>query len=295
MHVAGVVIFRPDRRLLEKCLSGLRNAPRIFVFANGPVDDDVIALLSGFPQCDVKHASQNLGLAAGLNDVIRRAQASGAATITVFDQDSSPDPDMLADLARIWRECQGTGKRIAAVGPRLVPPDGENFRRIVYRRRGQVAAGLTEVDYLPTSGTSLSLDAWQQVGPFREDFFIDAVDIEWCYRARAHDFCCAMAEHLSMVHRWGVPSDDDRRTNVQIVRQPLLRAFYYLRNTTHCLRLPHLTRGWKLRQSGRIAFQVGALLVSNGMSRRAVRVARLALVNGWRGRLGPAPAELLSD
>lgn len=54
-----------------------------------------------------------------------------------------------------------------------------------------------------TSGSLLPLTAYERVGPFREDFFIDAIDYVFCMRARAKGFRVVKVCRLGMTHCLG--------------------------------------------------------------------------------------------
>ena len=58
-----------------------------------------------------------------------------------------------------------------------------------------------------TSGSLLSLPAYKVIGAFREEFFIDCVDLEYCLRARAHGFRVIMACKPLMEHSIGCLSE----------------------------------------------------------------------------------------
>ena len=76
--------------------------------------------------------------------------------------------------------------------------------------------------------------------------FIGGIDVEWCYRAWAKGWACAVADDITMEHRWG---EDDRGDKVgsQFLRQSPDRLYYYLRNAADGLRLSHMPVRWKRR------------------------------------------------
>ncbi|MGH9163756.1 MAG: hypothetical protein ACRD2X_27715 [Vicinamibacteraceae bacterium] len=65
------------------------------------------------------------------------------------------------------------------------------------------SAPLRRVQTVITSGTLLSTEAYRRVGPFREDFFIDYVDLEYCLRLAKHRYRVAISRDVLMTHTVG--------------------------------------------------------------------------------------------
>jgi rhamnosyltransferase len=89
-----------------------------------------------------------------------------------------------------------------------------------------------------TSGTLASLSALEQIGPFRDSFFIDHVDTEYCLRARSHGFIVVKASKPAMVHSIGAVSTHEIGwMKVQTTNHSALRRYYSTRNLIFVSRL----------------------------------------------------------
>lgn len=285
---AATVLYKPDAGQLEALLAPLdRDGIRVFVFLNGPVAPDIEARLAA-SHAVLSRSPDNLGLGHALNAVAEAAEAEGFTYLLLLDQDSVPPLRLAEVLAGQFDHLPSSA---AALSPRLVSPDGEHYLEPWYARRGAAGADITLVDFLPTSGTLLLLAAWRRIGPFRTDFFIDGIDVEWCFRAGANGYACYLAETIAMPHRWGDATAQARR-KPQILRQSLTRSFYYLRNTAASLRLSHMPLRWRLRSCLRIMAQAALLLAMKPLSSRTWRTVSAALSRGLRGQLGPIPPGL---
>jgi rhamnosyltransferase len=82
-----------------------------------------------------------------------------------------------------------------------------------------------------TSGNLLNLSAYQVVGPFLDELFIDFVDVEFCLRLRQKGFLVVQANRAILKHNLG------NITNVKILFKQLrtsnhspLRRYYITRN-----------------------------------------------------------------
>lgn len=286
---AAVVLYEPDPVLLDAQLTALEGQGRRFIlFANGPLPARVEDRLARLASAVVLRSAHNLGLGGGLNAVAARALEEGFRHLFLLDQDSSPASELPEGLRHslVTAEASG-GPPVAALGPLLVPPPGAGYRALRYSWRDESRG---EAIFVPTSGCLLSLAAYDKVGPFRHDYFIGGIDVEWGLRAWRLGYRSLVERDLAMEHRWG---HADPRGRPQILRASPLRNYYYVRNALDILRSAGGPPGWRLAYAGRLAAQTALLLASRAGDRRQTRRAvALALRDGLRGRLGPAPEEL---
>ena len=293
---AATVLFRPNADLLDALLTPLKQGGRrLFIFVNGPVHPSTNQLLAQLPNANIMRSSHNVGLGAGLNAVVCAAGEEGFSHILLFDQDSTPDASSGEALMARFRALDKPSNSLAALGPLLVPPADGGYLRIRYWRRPP-ADNKPEgvVDFLPTSGSLVSLAAWRRVGPFRAEYFIGGIDVEWGFRCSARGFASVVADDIVMVHRWGHEAEKDYLVGSQILRESDTRVFYYVRNAVDGLRLAHMPLRWKAWQIAMLAGQVPLALAARRFSSRGFRVIGRAIGDGWRGRLGPAPDDLFA-
>lgn len=288
---AGVVLFGPQRaRLLALVNAILPEVGRVYLFVNGRLDAGLRDELRGLaPGVELIDAPVNFGIATALNMLTLAAALAGFDAICLFDQDSRPAPGMVSGLAATRKQLVLAGAFPAIVGPLMVTPTGESYKAPrVFRRAGEnETAGAMPVDFLATSGSLLDIAVFRQVGPFRDDYFIDAVDLEWCFRAWAAGFSVWLDPRQTMPHTVG--EGQIRAGSVTMPRQKLFRMATYVRNNVYGLRLRHLPRGFRARQ---MVYLPAQCLLYWRDQRYAPAVARRlfqAAVEGLRGRLGPPP------
>jgi len=287
---AASVLYRPDALVLEALLSAVaQRGRRLFLFVNGPIEATIERLIRALPNAHIERSAENVGLGAGLNAVAASAERESFSHLVLFDQDSAPDENLCEALTRRFEALDRAPRPLAALGARLAPPAEGGFLPIRYWRR-RATAGLPNgaVDFLPTSGSLISLAAWRRVGPFRADYFIGGIDVEWGYRCWASGLASVVADDIVMAHRWGHEGGGEP----QILRQDDTRLYYYLRNAADGLRLSHMPARWKARQIATLAVQLPLLLASRRFSGRTIGLIRRALGDGWGGRLGRAPDDL---
>ena len=130
--------------------------------------------------------------------------------------------------------------------------------------------------------------ALRETGLFRADFFIDGIDLEWCFRAWRRGHSCWLARDVRMEHTVGtgtVPLG----FGLSMPNQRPFRMGSYVRNAVYCFRLGHVPLGWKLRQTAYLPLQMIGYARHYGFARLAVRPMLAGLRDGVFGRLGVPP------
>ncbi len=286
---AGVVLYHPDPTLLARQAEGLRGRT-LFVFANGPVDAEVLAALAP-TELHLIRSEENVGLGRGLNAVTEAAARAGFSHIMLLDQDSEPPPDLLDLLTTRCLALEAQGEKVAVLAPRLVPPSEGFYKPIRYEWRGSARANdLVALDFAPTSGSLVSLAAYAAVGPFREDFFIGGIDVEWGFRSWDRCWGSYLAADLAMTHRWGEVASEGELGKPQILRYAALRNYYYARNVVATARLTHVPVRWRIKSCAILAAQIGLLALKGPQG--SLKYVCAGLADGFRNRLGPAPASV---
>ena len=200
---AVVVTFHPEPDFAARLASLLPQVGAIIVVDNGscpadlPVGDD--PTLAG--RVEIITNGENCGIGAALNQGLHRAKERGFSWALTLDHDSSPLPNLVAAGARAFH-AHPEPERLAAIGASVV--DAE---RVVSQDRNPApAAAYRRMAAVITSGTLQSIPAWERLGGFREDYFIDCVDTEFCLRARSRGLEIIQATEPALGHRIGVPT-----------------------------------------------------------------------------------------
>jgi rhamnosyltransferase len=284
---AGIVAFAPDPKMLRATIAKIMPHVRaVLVFVNGAMDQDLKEKLAQISGLELIDSSTNFGIGEALNIIVLNAALLGCSHVVLLDQDSRPERGLTDAIARVCQQLQDAGERPAAVGPVLVAPAGTQYKSPRYlSKRSTAVPGAKPVYFLPTSGTLVSIAAFRDIGPFRGDYFIDGLDLEWCFRAWAKGYSCWLATGVAMEHTVG-----EGAVGVLGFRTPRQKDFRletYLRNTLYGFRLQHIPWWWKLRQAAYLAVQVLVIGIANGFRPSLMKRLARGFINGIRGRLGP--------
>lgn len=213
---AVVVLYHPEPEVPANVRSWANQIDTLFVIDNSEGDDSaVISALAALNKTVIIRNRENLGIARALNIGAEKAATEGYDFLLTMDQDSSAAPDMVALLL----ECMLVDE--ANIG--LVAP----FHVTKSSGTPPVDRDSQEVMTPMTSGCLINLDAYEVVGPFRDDFVIDFVDNEYCLRLRRAGFSVLRANKALLQHSVG---DTCKYGPFIATNHSPLRRYYKTRN-----------------------------------------------------------------
>jgi len=271
---AIVVTHHPDITPLLTMLGQLNRETNFLVVDNdSPSIGQLEESITAYENClGILRREQNEGLARALNIGIGRALKEGFDYIFLFDQDSNPCDSYVERMVEAYRQVRGHSSRgIAALGPRIINPQTSRktpfklFNRL-WSRTDQRYAGSGAhfvADFLITSGTMLVARHLTEIGLMREDYFIDNVDLEWCFRARSMGFDLVGTNLAILYHLIGERSLNPLvRAGVMAQHKPA-RTYYSSRNRIHLYTRAYSPIGWKARDIIRFTLKALWLLLSS--------------------------------
>ena len=220
-NIAGVTVFyNPCPEYVENILAYRDSVAVVYVVDNSEHPDTEIAeRLAAVANVIYLRNNRNLGIAEALNMAAERALAAGYDYLLTMDQDSVVTPGMvealLACLDRAGREEVGIVTPRHQHGATIAPVVGE----------------CCDVDVAMTSGNLLNLKAYQRAGAFRNDYFIDYVDHEYCLRLRLHGYRIIQANHAILRHQLGAMTWHRLlHRRIKVCNHPPIRRYYGFRN-----------------------------------------------------------------
>jgi len=237
----------------------------------------------------------NLGIATALNQGFARLINQSLDFVFVFDQDSQPAPDMVSTILNTFNS-HPNREKIAVVAPMVEDPTtGINasylrpYGRFLFKRTRCSGQVLEDVSIVITSGSLYNLTAYKKIGPFRDDFFIDYVDTEYCLRSKQHGYNIIVACKAHLYHRLG---NQQKKHIGPLTMHPTfhspLRWYYISRNRIpmfrlYAFRFPY----WFLYELIVNSYGFLRLLLFEDQKAGKLRALILGIVDGLYRRMGP--------
>jgi rhamnosyltransferase len=292
---AVVVTYHPDDGIADRARAIAGQADGLIIVDNGSPRPAVLRLeaLAADERIRLVRNPSNLGIARALNQGVEYARVHGYTHALLLDQDTEPLPHLVRTLREIAaRRCDID--RVAVLAANL--KDGGTGAPAYRFRRGRGEA--TELTTVMTSGSLLNLTIACTLGPFREDFFIDRVDEEYCLRARVRGYKVLLTHEALAVHALGAPKFG-RILGLRFgtLNHSAIRRYYMVRNHVFLTRMYAIGQPRWIARSLWLGFK-GFLLLLALDDDRVTKVAftTRGLRDGLAGRAGKlagpdAPAE----
>jgi rhamnosyltransferase len=285
---AVAVTYHPDADLPERFSRILRQVGRLVIVDNGSGEAETTMLQEFAANSSVTLMLQfaNLGIASALNKGICHAIGLEFKWVLLLDQDSCIDDDMVQTLIEVQAAFPERG-RLAVIGSGFRATDETTGQST------DASDGWEEAESVITSGSLIPLETHAAIGAFREEFFIDYVDTEYCFRARAkgyrvirtrkpimsHSIGAITRHRMLWLNKWTFNHSPDRR-------------YYIARNNTVLLReYGHYAMGlWALKSFGRCVRLCKRIALYEEMKIPKITAVAQGWWHGIRGHMGPRPA-----
>lgn len=222
-----IITYNPDNNIFELVNTLENQVGKIIIVDNNSesrIQKDLIKITNQLGIHLILN-EKNYGIAKALNQGIETARDMGFDWALTFDQDSKALCNLVATISKVYN-IYPYKKRIGAIGVNSLNSDNISYCTItsneIYKER----------DYLITSGCMLSIEAFNQIGSFREDFFIDNVDLEYSLRLRKNGKVLLITKEHGMIHKAGNPISKNflKIINVVSTNHSSNRRYYMARN-----------------------------------------------------------------
>lgn len=298
---AVVVTFNPGAEFPARISSIEAQVDSILVIdnASGSRGQAILNQLKPSKEFSIIRNARNLGIGAALNAGMAGARTLGFQWALALDQDSVPEPNMVAELSKAMR-AQAEIETLAIIAPQTI--DSVSRRPAAFLRprfgpfyRRSICVGHTmEVTSAISSGSLVNLKVHEKLGGLREDYFMDYVDIEYCLRAQMNGFRVLAACGARLNHQLG------KRSEVKLgpfrlfpTHHPPSRWYTISRNRiaawqVYALRFPH----WLSYEIVASAFITSRMLFAEHGRRQKVGAILAGIHDGLRGQMGQPPEHI---
>jgi rhamnosyltransferase len=219
MKILGVITsFYPNIDELEKNINSfLEGIEHLIIWENTPKEksniDELIEKLNS-TKIEVRTTGHNEYLAVPFNLCAKFAVDNGFTHILTMDQDSCfSNNDFNIYRSEIEKY---TLHKVAAFGPNSTSREQPNTKN-------------GEVDHIFISGAIYPLNVFFELDGFNEELVIDAIDTDYCFRARNNNYKIIVFPNVNLEHNLGYRYK--HWSGLVIVPYSAQRTYYYLRNT----------------------------------------------------------------
>ena len=281
------VLYQPTETFVRNLVKASATCPNVVAVDNSPDADLPLHESLREQGIEVIFNRNDGGLAGAYNRGAEVLLALQCDLIFLLDQDSEFDESFFVGMMQAAAGLSGAfliGPKIYEIALQkcmpVIPPD-RYFPKPF--RIDDRTDGLFPTLCIISSGSAISAAAYRKLGAFREDYFIEYIDVEYSLRARRQGVPVYMTAAVTLRQNNG---RIERHGKLFTTNHAAWRRYYIARNMAHCLRLYRSQCGlhWF---SGLMAMHQ-ALLVVLFDSQKLEKLTAIACgyLDGMFGRLG---------
>jgi O-antigen/teichoic acid export membrane protein/GT2 family glycosyltransferase len=196
--LAIIVSYNPNEHLLDFTGELLKQFDEVLIIDNKSSEKS-LAILSQARDfgCKIIYNDENLGIASALNQGFMYAK-NKYHWVCTFDQDSNIPADYKIKLFASLTSHSNKNK-VALIGPQIF--EMRINKNVAYSWLKD--APIFEVPTVITSGSLIRLQAFEAVGGFNENLFIDYVDHEFSLKLRSKGYLVTQCSDTQLFHKLG--------------------------------------------------------------------------------------------
>lgn len=194
LKLLGIIVtYYPDLSDIKKnILQFIEEIDTLIIWENTPIEESEkykIRLTEYDHKIIYMGTDENMCIAFALNQAVKYGKANGFTHLLTMDQDSCFETGHFSNYKRILQNIQN---ELSILGPN--PNSTElNYSNIPI-----------EKPFLITSGNIVALKIFDKIGLYREDYKIDCLDYEFCFRALLNGYKCYMIGSVLLKQEFGI-------------------------------------------------------------------------------------------
>ncbi|MDM8246385.1 glycosyltransferase family 2 protein [Collinsella tanakaei] len=276
--IAGIVLFYPDIVFVNQNIKTLLHQVDEIVLLDNTPNSKGINLICPERVHYISNGD-NYGIAYALNQIARFAESIQAEWFITFDQDTLIPQDLVFSMIESYG--LGRNERIGIVCPCV-----EDIKT------GSIEPKLNHDKYVNrciTSGSMTFLAAYNEIGGFDNELFIDEVDHDFCYKLKLNGWKILQSSKSIIKHSLG---DIEHRTlfgRVITVRNySAFRKYYQARNRII------LARRYDLESNLSAAIRIGYWILVCLLFEKEKINGTKSLIKGMRDGIKRSRSEIMS-
>ncbi|MGL4934739.1 MAG: glycosyltransferase family 2 protein [Cetobacterium sp.] len=249
---AIVVTYNPELKNLNESLDRILKEVDGVIVCNNSIQN--LNILKKNVECF--NFGENLGIARAQSIGMKKAfQEYNADFIIQFDQDSLIDSGMIQKLIQVYNT-KYSKNILAIVGPQNYDKDTlkEEHEKFFNRKKDLEDRNIIEVEVLISSGCLISKDVYYKNGSMKDEWFIDIVDFEYCWRAKKNNIKILKVKDAKLAHKVG-NGKTKTKIGLKIETWSPIRHYYQFRNNLYALKLDYVPLKYKISIIIKFLFQ----------------------------------------
>lgn len=195
--LAIIVTYHPPLNLIENIRAIQSQVDQVLIVDNSIDSEAQERVLKITQQTGIQliQNKKNLGIARALNQGFDFGVSNHFEFCITFDHDSRPDSSYVQTLLDVYR-AKSVSHKIGWLAGSFKDVSTGASNKPRSNKLVKIAVAMTSGAFIPTA-------LYEIIGGFREDFFIDYVDHEYCLRLQVFGFSVYLVPEATMHHELG--------------------------------------------------------------------------------------------
>lgn len=178
MIAAIVVWYNPSVEEIAHVNDYINDVEEVVIMDNSKNNNfcSIKKYIKNYNKIVYRHYVQNVGLCVALNDGLKLINDSGYKWALIMDSDSS----FITNIVAVYKKYiqKDNTLDIAVLSP----------VHVFDRSKEKPFFGVKNLKWAMTSGCLYNLEIFNIIGGFKQELFVDGLDIDYCYRARKNGY-----------------------------------------------------------------------------------------------------------
>jgi len=219
LKTAGVtILYNPNEEVITNILTYLDQIELLYIVDNSETKGLITDKLKDYTKIKFIDNFENIGIAAALNKAANQAIEDNYDILLTMDQDSRVSKNLVEEMIKQFER----NDKIGILSPfvihknnPLIPPPQE----------------LESITFAITSGCTIRLSIYKEIGGFDEKLFIDYVDIDYSLRMLSRGYRIYQLNNTSIYHNLGqIKEEKFFFKKFYPTNHPPMRLYYRTRN-----------------------------------------------------------------
>ena len=219
LKVAGIVtLYNPTEKDISNISSYINDIDKLYIVDNTEEKDNKDRIPDN-KKIEYIFKNENLGVATAMNIAAEKALKEGYDWLLTMDQDTTFNPGVMDKMKEVIQK-EDT-KKVGIVCP-------------WHHTKLKDKKPETEYDDphdVMTSGNLVNLEIWKKIGGYKDEFFIDGIDIEYCMNLHKHGYHTLRINTIEIEHNLGDIFYKNIRGRLFLcTNHAPIRRYYIMRN-----------------------------------------------------------------
>ncbi len=210
MKISAVIVtFNPGDNIKETIEKLRKEGDKIFIIDNNSAIKERLLSLKFHKEVEIIYNNENLGLAAAQNIGIKKSIEEEFEWILFLDDDSEIEGNFIKELKKAY-ENHRNKDILGILAPNILFKNLEKkvaypikskffIKRVVFNEQKYI----DDVMFVISSGSLIRTSMIKKIGLFKDEFFIDHIDVEYCLRVNSNGYKIRVVESSKLYQKVG--------------------------------------------------------------------------------------------